>query len=228
MGKIAGIFPIGDTGDEFVVAEWVPDPDVVAAELFKLANDTESWAEPLAEARAAIIYDTEAHFDSQADPYGKPWTALSPDYVKSKIKKESTNPSKILQLEGTLKAAAIAEDNWFIDERDITFNTENLPFYGPYHQAGTAPEGVAQILHKLRTEQELSREEVGTVISGFGRGRNLPQRMFIGLSDLAIAEVEDIFVNWLSKLVVTDFPLFGGGFAVRGPGGRFIKSGRGQ
>lgn len=224
MSKIAGIFPIGDTGEEFVVAEWEPDPAVVEAELFKLARDTEDWAQPLSEARAAIIYDTEAHFDSQSDPYGKKWTALSPEYAKRKPQ----HADEILQLEGTLKAAAIAEDNWFIDERDISFKTEGLPFYGPYHQAGTAPAGVAEVLAKLRTGQEISRAEAGLTLSGFGRGMNLPQRMFIGMSDLAIAEVEQIFIDWLSKLVVTDIPLFGGGRAVRGPGGKFIRSGFGQ
>lgn len=247
MSRIAGIFPIGDTGEEFVVAEWVPDPDVVAAELFRLANETEDWAEPLAEARAAIMYDTEAHFDSQHDPMGKPWTALSPEYAKRK----PDHANEILQLTGALKAAAIAEDNWFIGEREIVFKTEGLPFYGPYHQAGTAPAGVTQVLAKLRAGQEISREEAGLALSGFGRGNNLPQRMFIGLSDLAIAEVEEIFINWLNKRVdenigrsggltpvtttttglvgtLTNIPLFGGGVAVRGAGGRFIGRAQGS
>lgn len=250
MSRIAGIFPIGDTGEEFVVAEWVPDPDVIAAELFKLANDTEDWAEPLAEARAAIMYDTESHFDSESDPYGRKWTALSPDYAKSKAKRESSHADEILQLTGALKAAAIAEDNWFIDERSIAFNTEGLPSYGYVHQKGTAPAGVTQVLAKLRAGEEISREEAGIALSGFGRGNNLPQRMFIGLSDLAIAEVEEIFINWLGKQVdkniggggivggaitttgltgtLTNIPLFGGGVAVRGPGGRFIGRAQGS
>lgn len=238
MGKIAGIFPIGDTGEEFAVAEWVPDPDVIANELFKLANDLEDWTEPLTEAREAFIYSTELHFETQSDPYGRQWTALDEQYLKNKL--AAGYPEDILVRTGELKNAATSQDAWQITERDIIFNTETVPFYGGIHQTGTASEDISRVLHKMRTGQDLTSEDLGVNIGG-GRGNNLPQRMFIGADEDTISEIEEIFVRWINKTVARDFgggsggaitttgligiPTgipSGGGFMVRGAGGRFI------
>ncbi len=251
MGRIAGVFPIGATGEEFVVAEWVPDPEVIAAELFKLANDLEDWTEPLTEARAAMIYDTELHFETQSDPYGRQWTALEEEYLKNKL--AAGFPDEILTRSGDLRKAATSESAWMITERDIIFRTEALPFspggfnYGAANQAGTISGDVSNVLHKLRTGQNLTTHEVGIALGGAGSGMNLPQRMFIGADEDTIAEIEAIFVNWINRKVdedigrggiihdtpramtttgligfLTNIPSFGGGMIVRGTGGRFI------
>lgn len=251
MGAIAGIFPIGDTGEEFVVAEWVPDPDIVAAELFKLADDTENWAEPLAETRAALIYDTELHFETQSDPYGRQWTPLEENYLKDKL--AAGYPDEILTRDSILRKAATSQEAWMITERDIIFRTEVLPFYGPYHQTGTISGAAQSAIHKLRGGGLLTAEEVTASFAEAGSGRNLPQRMFIGADEDTIAEIEGIFVAWLNRQVdkdigrgtvrndipramtttglmgtATNIPLFGGGVAVRGPGGRFIGRAKGS
>lgn len=228
---IAGIFPIGETGEEFVIAEWSPDPKLIEADLLKLAADTENWAEPLMAAKQAFIYDTELHFETESDPYGMPWTALDEEYLKYKL--AAGYPEEILQRTGSLHAAATSSEAWLITERDILFNSSVLPFYGPYHQAGTTTEEVANVLHKLRTGQTISMEEVGVATTGTGRGKNLPRRQFIGADEDTIAEIEAIFIEWLNGLIDYDWPAgrgamitsiqaFGGGMLLRGAGGQFV------
>jgi hypothetical protein len=230
---VAGIFPIGDTGEQFVVAEWSPDPRVIEAELLKMAADTENWVEPLTAAKEAFIYDTELHFETESDPYGRQWTALDEAYLQHKL--AGGHPADILKMTGDLHSAAVSQENWIITERDVLFDTSGLPFYGPYHQAGTASEEVSAVLHKLRTGQEISLSELGTATGGTGRGKNLPQRMFIGADEDTIAEVEVIFLEWLNRIIdddwpagrgamITAIPAFGGGFSLRGRGGQFVGS----
>jgi hypothetical protein len=232
MGAIAGIFPIGETGESFVIAEWQPDPKVVEAKLFKLASDTENWAVPLTAARKAFIYDTSLHFETQSDPYGRAWTALSDEYAKHKLRM-GYGEEGILHAEGTLEEAATSSDSWIMTERDILFDTSKLPFYGPYHQFGNIDENVQNVVSKLRSGVALTREEVGVSLESAGKGKNLPQRMFIGADEDTIAEVEGIFLEWLNKLVaddwhtpsvftMTNIPAFGGGFSLRGASGQFV------
>jgi hypothetical protein len=177
MGKIAGIFPIGETGEQFVVAEWYPDPEVVEQELFRLANDIEDWGVPLTEARQAFIHDTRMHFQNEMDPYGRPWQALSDGYLKDKL--ALGFPDRILERDDTLRQAAISESAWLITEREVIFRVDELPFYGPYHQSG--------------------------VTSGYGiKTKTLPQRMFIGASEDAINTVEGIFIRYINAMVDKD------------------------
>lgn len=231
MGTIAGIFPIGETGEQFVIAEWYPDPKVVEAELLKLAKDTENWIEPLTQAREAFIYDTKLHFETESDPYGRAWTSLETEYEKHKL--AMGYDGNILHKDGSLEAAATSSANWIMTEREILFNVAALPFYGPYHQFGSIDAVSQAIISKIRSGQQLTKEEFGTELVGGSRGKNLPQRMFIGADEDTIAEVEAIFLNWLdglidedwhvpSKFILTDFPAFGGGFSLRGASGKFV------
>jgi phage gpG-like protein len=242
MSKIAGFFPIGDTGEQFIVAEWIPDPEVIAQELFKLASDTEDWAVPLAKTRQLFIENTDLHFETETDPAGNKWTALDPVYLKRKL--DDGWPADILTRTGALRAKATSEAAWLIEDRSIVFDEAVLPFYGGIHQAGTANAEATAVLDKLRRGQTITITEAGVALSGVGAGQNLPKRMFIGLDEFAILEAEEIFLNWLNGLVEqdistsanefrtaaggfigvrTDLPLFGGGTAIRGPGGRFIR-----
>src|SRR5215831_7999349 len=109
--QIVGIFPIGETGEQFTVAEWVPDPKKIEAELFAMANAFENWAEPLAESREAFRYSTELHFETQSDPYGRPWIALAPQTLFYK-RAHGYPEDEILVREGDLKRAATSEEAW--------------------------------------------------------------------------------------------------------------------
>lgn len=216
MGRIAGIFPVGD-GEQFVVAEWHPDPELIEAQLIKMADAFGDWTEPLMEARAAMIYDTELHFRKEQDPYGKKWQSLNPDYADSKTKTESNFPDSILMLSGKLKERATSGMAWFIDESSIYFRPWYLPDYGALHQSGTQNEGRAAIMESAISQiqsggiNSLSGEQLKTFVEG-GRGHNLPQRMFIGADAETIEVIEDIFVRHLDKTVTKhwDDPIVGG------------------
>lgn len=234
MPNIAGIFEIGDSGEQFVIAEWKPDPKVIEADLMKLAADTENWQEPLAAAREAFIYSTQTYFETESDPYGRPWTALELVYLRSKL--AAGDPPNILHRSGSLESAATSEEAWIITERDILFNTEAIPFYGPYHQAGTLDGDTSEIMHELRTA--IATGKTNILIErqqgiGHGRGKALPQRQFVGANEGTIAEVEEIFLAWLNGLVdadwpagrgamITGIPAIGGGVLLRGAGGQFV------
>jgi phage gpG-like protein len=131
-------------------------------------------------------------------------------------------PADKLKREGYLYDAATDEGAMMITEREILFEPSEIPFYGEYHQTGL-PE----------------------------RQNPLPQRMFIGLDEQAIDEIESYFVYWINRTVQTDYPSdvgewrrfmtgdiavttsgltgmftgissFGGGTLIRGNRGKFI------
>jgi Phage virion morphogenesis family len=203
MSPITGVFEIGDTGESFVITEWVPDPKLIAAQLLRLSNDLDNFKEPLEAAKEAFIYDTSLHFETEFDPYGRTWTPLEASYLKRKIREG--HEGNILHAEGTLEETATSQQAWIVTERDILFNFAAVPFYGPYHQAGTMDAGIQEIVSKLRSGQELTRAEVGVSISSSGRGKSLPQRMFIGADEPTIDEIEQIFLDWLDKEVERDW-----------------------
>lgn len=229
-GTRLGSFPVGTTGEQFITFEWVPDPRVIEEEMLQLANKLEDWAIPLSAARSAAIYDMDLHFETESDPDGDRWTSLDEGYAGSGRKQGSAHPDDILQLTGALRAAATSERAWFISGNSLFFNTGALPSYGPIHQAGTVSGIQASVLKKLREgNATLTREEAGTELNS-GRGKNLPQRRFIGLDEPTIAEIEGIFIAWFDETVVTTgggrgIPTgipSGSGVVVRGTGGRFI------
>jgi hypothetical protein len=215
--QIAGIFPLGDSG-EFVVAEWVPALEKIESELFAMADSFDDWSIPLNAAREAFIYSTETYFDTEHDPYGVKWVPLS--QRTARYKELHGYPEDILQREGKLKKAATSEGAWFISEREVIFNSAALPPYGPIHQAGTLEEvgagGPAHgFLHKTRSgEGTLTPEEAQSDITGKGAGHSLPQRMFIGANEGTIAEIEEAFISYINGL--TDV-FIGGEGVVRDP-----------
>lgn len=243
---VSGPFIIGATDEQFIVAEWHPDPKLIEQQLLRMANEFDDWSVPLAEAREVMIEDTRQHFRSESDPDGNAWQALNEDYRASKLK--AGFPDEILVRTGTLRQAATSEQAWFIDERSIYFRESALPPYGPLHQEGTLEAGATffglqgSAIAKIQAGEMPSEEELGT-LGVSGRGKNLPPRPFIGLSVEAENKIEAIFINHLWNTVegpwdepIEDFgltttgmlgvatrvPAFGGGTMVRGAFGRFI------
>jgi len=222
MPRLAGIFDVGTTGETFIVAEWYPDPVEIQAQLLRFAVATEDMKVPLAAAREAFIYDTQLHFETESDPYGQPWIPLADSYRRRKL--AEGDDDNLLKMTGALEGAATKSENWIITENEILFNLEGLPFYGPFHQSGTMDINLENIQRKLRSGILLEREEAGYTETFGGRGRSLPQRMFIGADEDTIAEVEEIFLKWLDGLIREDFPpivdtppAFGIGYSKRGP-----------
>lgn len=233
-------FFIADTGASIIYGEWAPndEPEVVEAELLKLENALGDWHEPMIEARAAIIHDTQRHFDLEEDPDGDPWEDLNDEYLARKL--EQGYPADILHRTGAMEEIATSETPWLITEREILFNTGDLPYYGVYHQG-------AQSFKALRARLA----QLG--VPSWKPLKGLPQREFIGISDECADEIEAIFVSWVGRTTdriidkgtgggvrgpireftqvqttkgimgtYTGIPAFGGGTVVRGPRGRFI------
>lgn len=255
-GEIVAEIDLGDEGVMLVIADWNPDPDVLEAEIVNIANSFDDWSVPLEEAKQVMIEATRGYFDRQEDPYGNPWPELNDDYAASK--ERLGYPPDILVREDRLKPYATSEDAWFIDERtrSIYFNVAGLPKskkgfpYGAAHQSGTISEERRALFTQLG-QGGLTAEQVNQLFEESGRGKSLPQRMFVGASDEVVAEIEAIFLKHLQDTVEEPWPGFGGaggslpgdivitttglsgiftgipagktgGFFVRGVGGRFI------
>jgi len=202
-------FVIGDTGEQFITAEWYPDPKVLEAEILQMANAFGDWTEPLLEARAAMIEDTRIHFESETDPYRFEWEKLDEDYWHDKVEVGGF-PDHILVRTGALEKAATGEEAWFVDERSIFFNAAALPPYGPIHQDGTRGGIKGQRYHKAAGKRTGLTAKDLKILQGSGRGLDLPQRMFIGADVDTIEEIEGIFLRHLENTVTREWSGGGG------------------
>lgn len=206
MSNILAEIPLGDSGTMAVYGTWVPDPSVVAQQLLKLADSLDDWTEPLAEAREVFIQTTDKYFATETDPVGDEWAPLTDAYLRRKERSGAPN-DQILQLTGELRDQATSQGAWQITEREILFVTAQLPFYGPYHLAGTQSADLAGLTKKLRMGVALSSEEIVHFTTITGRGRNLPARVFVGADDEAIDKIQEIFLLWLDKEIEINMPM---------------------
>jgi phage gpG-like protein len=206
--RILGSFDIDDFQSAFVVAEWHPDPQVLAAEIMQMADAFDDWNIPLMECRQIMMESTQAHFDTETDPYGDKWEALDRDYRHWKVDKAGF-PDHILVRTGALENYATSEAAWFIDERALYFNAFALPRasddfpYGAAHQAGTSESTKRKRYEEIMAggvKGGLSEEEIKFLEPGL-RGTNLPQRMFVGADQADIASFEQIFVKHMIKTI---------------------------
>lgn len=76
-----------------------------------------------------LLNSTRARFQSQTDPAGAPWPALSPAYAKRKPR----NPDKILTLWGHLRGTLVKA----ADKDSLRIGTPLI--YGATHQFGRDP-----------------------------------------------------------------------------------------
>lgn len=203
------VFTILDDGETLITGEWVPDPDDVAARLIQLSGRLENMHEVMIAARQIAIESTEAHFDSQSDPQGNPWAALSPDYEFQKGK-DGYPTDEILVRTGAGKDAATSEEAYFISEDSIWFNPGLLPDYMSYHQSGTAVAGHSEALSRIASKTATS-EDLRIASQGAGKGKALPQREFIGFDEVDILTLEELFNTWFRGTIIEEFPTTGFG-----------------
>lgn len=201
-----GSFP----GSVSTIYKWFPDPHEVEAALVSVANYYENLASPLrASARVARL-DIKNNFDTESDPTGIPWFPLNSKY--SKWKESHGYDDRILRMEGHLEEAATSPDAFHWDdlgvEGELWYSTENLPKYWYVHQVGSPRDNPG-----FRSFEEIQ--------TGAGKGGNIPQRAFIGLSAEAEAAIFDVFDVWFfagaSNVVVSG----SGVLQKRTAGGRF-------
>lgn len=220
-------FPIGES-TLVITAQWEPDPNILEAEMVKMANSFDDWSVPMREAREIMIQSTRRRFIEENDPSGEPWAPLSDIYWHDKVEVGGF-PDQILVRTDAMRTAATSEHAWFVTQRAIFFNVDALPrsphgnIYGMAHQTGAQT----------------------------GETTFLPQRAFIGPDDQAVNEIEAVFLDHMDRTITVEWdeplppgppvvvevitttgrvgklstgPSFGGpGFKmVHGPGGRFI------
>lgn len=195
-------------GEINLLGDWVPenDPETLAAEMLQLSGYLENTAVPLYETRQIAIADTHQRFATETDPSGTPWVPLDPDYLESKI--NQGYPEDILYREGDLERAATSPAAWTVVGDDLlVFNPEVLPDYGAYHQSGTGDTETILAFRAKKAEWRDSHAggKGGKHLGGMGRGKNLPQRQFIGLSAFAVGEIYEAFDSWFDRGVEISF-----------------------
>lgn len=196
---------IGDTGEEFIYAEWHPDPEILSQEIIQIANNFEDWSVPMQDAKQLMIENTKILFEEQRDPNWIPWEPLNSDYADRKSKLGF--PDEILVRSSAMKDYATSESAWFVSEDAIFFKAEGLPKdkdgypYGAAHQDGTIG-GIKGQRFKKAYEKPLAQLTAQDAeILAAARGLNLPQRQFIGATEGTIADIQQVFIDFIEKTI---------------------------
>lgn len=208
-GRAAGSFgALGGT----ISFEWIPDPNVLAGEIMKLAGYLENFIPPLEASKAIARQDMEMHFDTESAPDGAAWAPLSFEYAQQR---GSAHP--ILQLTGAMKDAATSDAAYVIDGSDLFFDGGGLPFYSVFHESGRAGiSGMAEFLTKAREQGLNVSDEAIETASGGG----MPARPFIGISFAAQLAILEAFDAWFEG-GISGFYAHPSGTVQRRVGGRF-------
>lgn len=206
-----------------ITFDWVPDPEVVAAEIIQTAENLEDRSSPLALSRQIAIGDMRERFMTETSPGGDAWAPWADSY---KPYAEGINAG-ILRRSGALYGAATSEGAYPITADSVFFSTAGLPEYWIYHQTGALRTAGAS-----REEAEAHVEFIRSLGSEFvpggaGTGINvLPARPFVGLSFEAELQILEVFDQWFAGAVAigaTSTGRLGRRHALRGPGGQFIS-----
>jgi phage gpG-like protein len=167
MGKQ---YIIGDTGYTFITAEWVPDPDKIVQALVSFAQAIEDWSVPLEDSMYAVRDSVRRRFETETDPYGRPWKSLNEKYAADKL--AAGYDEGILVRTGAMYAEATTISSYNTNplNKTIDFDASTFQeaFYAGWHQAGLP-----------------------------ARTNPLPQRMFVGVDEEGAAEIQAIFTEWL-------------------------------
>lgn len=205
-GRGAGSF--GALGGS-ITFEWVPDPNVVAGEIMKLAGYLENFLPPLEASKGIAKQDMEMHFDTETSPDGAPWAPLNSEYAQ---KRGSAHP--ILQLTGAMKDAAVSDAAYLIDGHDLFFTASGLPFYWIFHETGRAGlSGMAEFLARAKA--------MGLGVVEGATGGGMPARPFVGISFEAQLLIVEAFDAWFEGGISGFYTHPGGTVQKRLPGGQF-------
>lgn len=180
----------------------IPDPREIQLELERIAGHLENIKEPLAASARILAEDTQERFDTETDPDGNAWIPLDEDYLTSK--RSLGYPDDILHRKGDLERSATSIQYYKVIGDSVFFDTSGLPSYGLIHQVGSGDEadvGYAAV-HKYRVKDdpEYARLEGGAHTNlGIGRGKALPPRPFLGMSEEAEGKIWKAFDLWFDE-----------------------------
>lgn len=203
-----------------ITFDWVPEPYVLADELFKIAGALEDTASPILLSREVAKGDVRDRFMSKTTPDGAAWAPWARDYPDSE---------SILIRTHALMDAATGDAAYNVTTDALFFDFGALPFYGVFHEfgaersAGATADTGASTKEFLKRAKALGLEVVGD-LSGIGVN-TLPARPFAGLSFEAELRIVEIFDQWFQGAIALGTSSKGKVFArhaKRGPGGRFV------
>lgn len=198
-----------------ITFDWQPDPRTFQDRILNVRDALEDRTAPLLAAGQFVTDDIRLRFKEQRDPAGEAWDEWSGqgghvgpegDIVSTvgyAAYAEQHNLGNILEQTLKLREAAVSPSRIRITENDLFYSTDGLPPYGLWHQEGKPDRRTAS-----------------------GSENPLPQRAFLGLSDLAAGEIMIVFSDWFDRsvsLYVTSRGRIGRRHALRGAGGRFVE-----
>lgn len=220
-GDVLIAVDIGSDGEVTKIFLNTEAADEAAVEVAQIAGNLNNIEHPLFAAQRIARDDMQAHFDSESDPDGNKWTPLDEEYLTYKT--SEGYPENILRRSGDLEDAATSAASWIVDGDTLFFRTGGLPEYGEWHQTGTGEESnwgfAGDVRERLRNAPQAG--ESGHDAVGIGRGKALPRRAFIGLSEPAEMAIWQIFDTWFDESTNLSINPKTGIAQLRGPGGKF-------
>lgn len=171
------------------------DFDAAARAIFELANWIEDVEEPLEAAKKIAINDMEQRFIKQEDPFGVKWKDLTEATEIEKFK-DVGFVLPILTRTSALRDAATDEAAWFVRGDSVMFDTSGLPKYWKYHQQKGGRGAIKRLVRPKNSRMDVI--ETLDTQPYIDKTHNMPQRAFIGLSEIAEEEIEAVIDAWVN------------------------------
>jgi phage gpG-like protein len=149
----------------------------------------------MAVAREFLIEDMQDRFDREVDLNGVPWPPRNPQYLKQ-LNKTGYKGRKILQKDYHLIEAVTDRDSYKVTAKTLSINTRGWPVYWHAHNVG----------------------------STVGRGKKLPKREFLGMSEAIAFDLIEAFDDYVEGWLKVIWPKRSTGIPMeRGALGRISK-----
>ena len=158
-----------------VTFTWEPDPVVLGDAILNVAQALRDRLPAMELARQSVIDDVRARFRSKTDPDWVPWDAWADSYAPVA---EAYPNIDMLRRDDILYQSVTSEDAYVVTEDTLFFEAGDMPEYGVWHQEG-------------RPDRKTKS----------GAANPLPKRAFLGLSDVAEAEIWGDFSLWFDRAI---------------------------
>lgn len=155
------------------MVEVVPDPDILASELGRMAVEVKNVRAPLEAAIGIIGTGINRRFREQTDPSGEPWAPWSEAYAvrAEREQEQGIHLGQILERSLELKYRASAAFD--ISGESVFFMWGDLPEYGAIQNFG----GYA------------------------GKGALIPARAFVGIDEMDAAAITEIAGRFVDTII---------------------------